>query len=99
MESGTVTLDQVEGLAIKLHPKDQLKLVARICEQLNLTLPNPLGQKNPDEQTWQERLRLADELLAECEGIIDDSHGSTDAAALIRGMRDERIAQIWQKNA
>jgi hypothetical protein len=36
--SSTITLEQVKQLAVQLPPPEQLKLVARICEQLSRAL-------------------------------------------------------------
>ena len=47
-----------------------------------------------DEQAFQDRLRLADELLAEFDAVAEDSVGLSDSAELIRRIRDERIEQI-----
>jgi len=93
-----VTLEQVEQLAQQLPPPERLKLVARICEQLSVTSLAQVAESEA-EPLQQARLRLAEELLAECEDIEDDSQGTSDAAETIRRMREERIRQICQSDA
>ncbi|MFB0545848.1 MAG: hypothetical protein ACETWB_02965 [Anaerolineae bacterium] len=97
--SDQVTLERVERLATQLSPQEQLKLVAHITGRLSIMLPAEPAIESEQEKVRQERLKLAEELLAEVEDIEDDSQGETDAAALIRKMRAERIAQICQKGA
>jgi hypothetical protein len=93
-----VTFEQVEQLVAQLPPPEQLKLVVRICEQLSAA--SPVGSTESEaEQLWRSRLQLAEELLAECEDIEDDSQGTSDAAEAIRRMREERIRQICQSDA
>ena len=98
--AGTVTIDQVHTLAAQLPPRDRRKLAAQITDELSETL-HPASKENAgdDEQSWAERLRLADELLAEAEGVEEDSQGGLDSAELIRRMRDERIAQLCPRGA
>lgn len=94
--SKKVTLEHAERLTEQLLPQEQLKLVARICERLSTT---PAAMPTDAEQARPERLRLAEELLAEVEQIENDSQGESDAAATIRRMREARIAQICQSDA
>ena len=85
MMSDTVTLEQVEQMATQLPMTERLKLVARICEQLSAGTV-----ENKTELVREQRLRLAEELLAECSDIEDDSQGEFDAAEDIRRMREKR---------
>ena len=87
--SNTVTLGEVEQLAIQLPPPEQLKLVARICEQLSAAATEAVA-----EQVRLVRLQLAEELLAECDDIEDDSQGEFDATQDIQRMREERMSRI-----
>jgi hypothetical protein len=94
-----VTLEEVEALVAQLPPREQLKLVAQISARLSETVHCGTAPDNAEEErVRQERLRLADQLLAECEGIEDDSQG-IDTTELIRRMRDERIAQLCRRDA
>lgn len=89
-----VTLDQVEQLASQLPPSERLKLVAHICEQLSVATT-----ESDAEQVRQQRLCLAEELLAECNDIEDDSQGEFDAVGDIRRAREGRLRQICQSGA
>ncbi|MBI1928624.1 hypothetical protein HYR99_30825 [Candidatus Poribacteria bacterium] len=100
-----LNLEQAEKLVAQLPPLEQLKLVACICNRLSTTPSTGLAERetdfdklNPAEQVRRERIRLAEELLAEVEDIEDDSVGEFDAAADIRRMREERIKQICQSD-
>lgn len=97
--AGAVTLEQVEALATQLSLQEQLKLLACISEQLSTSMPPALAEESREERLKQERLRLAEELLIEVEGIEDDSQGEFDAAEAIRRMREERTARICQSDA
>lgn len=83
--SNTATLREVEQLATQLPPPERLKLVASICEQLSTVVT-----KDETERVRQIRLQLAEELLAECNDIEDDSQGDFDSMQDIRRMREER---------
>jgi len=94
----TVTLEQVEKLLKELPPTQQLKLVARICEQLSAaSATEPI--ENEMERLKQKRLELAEKLLSEVGHIEDDSQCEFDAAADLRQLREERIKQICQSDA
>jgi len=91
-----VTIEKVESLARQLSPAEQLRLMGNISAKLSDALSTELSV---DEKTRQERLQLAEELLAECKDIDDDSKGSTNGLDMLRRMRDERIGRICQKGA
>ncbi|HMC89752.1 MAG TPA: hypothetical protein VKI17_09390, partial [Gemmataceae bacterium] len=57
-----VTIEKVESLARQLSPAEQLRLMGNISAKLSDALSTELSV---DEKTRQERLRLAEELLAE----------------------------------
>lgn len=97
--AGAVTLEQVEALAAQLSPPEQLKLLVRISERLSTSTPPALAEESREEWLQQERLRLAEELLREVEGMEDDSQGEFDAAEAIGRMREERTAQICRSDA
>jgi len=89
-----LNLEQAERLVAQLPPLEQLKLAARICDRLSTRPSTDLAERetdfdklNPAEQVRRERIRLAEELLAEVEDIADDSVGEFDAVAEIRRMR------------
>ncbi|MFQ6072392.1 MAG: hypothetical protein ACE5KT_06810 [Methanosarcinales archaeon] len=89
-----VTLDKVEQLASQLPRSERLKLVAHICKQLSVD-----ATESDADQVRQQRLRLAEELLAECEDIEDDSQGEFDAVGDLRRVREGRLRQICQSGA
>ncbi len=93
----TVTLEQVEKLVEQLTPAQQLKLAARICEQLSAASDT---EQAGDEigKLKQKRLQLIDELLSEVNNE-DDSRGEFDSATDLRQLRQERINQICQSDA
>ena len=90
--STRVTLEQVERLAIQLPPPEQLKLVARIGEQLSGFTPMipPLDK----EHAQRKREVMADALLAELDAIADSIEGEFDSAADIRQIREERANRL-----
>ena len=94
MKRSKVTLEQMEQLAFQLPAPERLKLAARICEQLSTSVT-----EKEAKQLWQVRLQLAEELLAECDDIEDDSQGKFDTAEDIRRMRQERLREICQRGA
>jgi len=64
----SVTLEQVEALAMQLPAPEQLKLAARLCEQVSTNLPEARRQASEEaERKRQAALRLAEQLLAECD--------------------------------
>ena len=89
--SDTVTLGEVEQLVAQLPPPERSRLVERIREQLNV--PSTEGGA---ERVRQVRLRLAEELLAECDDIEDDAQGELDATRDLQRLRKERMGQICQ---
>ena len=93
-----VTIEKVELLARQLPPAEQLRLMGNISTNLSDTLSGEPSKKEiSDAKTRQVRLQLAEELLAECKDIDDDSKGSTNGLGMLRRMRDERIGQICRK--
>ena len=92
--SDRITLEQVEQLAAQLLPQEQLKLVAHITERLSINLP-----AMPPEEGEQERVRLAEEILRECDQAAAAFTRKTDSAETIRRMRDERLQQLCQRES
>ena len=92
MMSNQVTVEQVEQLAVQLSPPEQLKLVARISEQLSgLVLKIP---SSGIEQVQREREAMADALLAELDAIAESIEGEFDSAEDIRQIREERANRL-----
>ncbi|RKY63108.1 MAG: hypothetical protein DRQ02_13060 [Candidatus Latescibacterota bacterium] len=90
--SNRVTFEQVERLAIQLSPPEQLKLVARISEQLSGLMPviPPVHM----ERAQREREAMAHTLLAELDAIADSIEGEFDSAEDIRQIREERANRL-----
>ncbi|MBM3235132.1 hypothetical protein FJZ31_02410 [Candidatus Poribacteria bacterium] len=90
--SNGVTFEQVEQLVVQLSPLEQLRLVARISEQLNnlMTTIAPSGM----ERVQQEREALADALLAELDAIAESIEGNFDSAEDIRQIQEERANRL-----
>lgn len=90
--SNKVTFEQVEQLAVQLPPSEQLKLVARISEQLSGFMPTipPLDM----ERAQQEREAMADALLSELDAIANSIEGEFDSAEDIRQIREERANRL-----
>ena len=90
--SNGVTFEQVEQLAVRLPPPEQLKLVARISEQLSNLMATiaPSGM----EEVQQEREAMADALLAELDAIAGSIEGNFDSAEDIRQIREERANRL-----
>ena len=82
------TLDQLEQSVMQLPPKEQLKLMARMSDnltRLGLTVP-PAAP----EQVQREREARADALLQELDTIAESIEGEFDSAKDIREIREER---------
>lgn len=92
MISSRMTFEQVQQQVAQLPPTEQLKLVARIGEQLSGFMPTipPLDR----ERAQQEREAMADALLAELDVIADSIEGEFDSAADIRQIREERANRL-----
>jgi hypothetical protein len=89
-----ITLEQIEQLATQLSPPEQLKLVARLCEELSVTsLGAPIVVN--EEVARQQREQEADAILALCDAAAEMWEGEFDAAEDIRQMRQDRDKQIW----
>lgn len=91
--SNRVTLEQVEQLAAKLPPSEQLKLVAHISEQLSAK-PLAAATGVDGEAMRRQREKEAGELLALCDAAAEMWGGEYDAAEEVRQMRRERDEQI-----
>ncbi len=81
--SEPLTLKQVEHLVAQLHPQDQLKLVAGVCDRLSLfpeILPDIKPETDEEFDAWT---RECEEIAALWQG------GEVDSAADIRRLRGE----------
>jgi hypothetical protein len=87
--SDTVTLEQVEQLAVQLLPREQLKLVAHISEWLIGTPLTTPTEERGVEQVQLERLARVDAWIAQCDEVAELWEGEFDSAADLRRIRDE----------
>jgi len=91
-----MTLEELEQQVTQLSWHEQLKLIARISEQLSIT-PLELSRETLTENVLRkQREKEADELLALCDEAAEMWDGKFDSAEDIRRMRKERDKQIWQ---
>jgi hypothetical protein len=92
--AGVVTLEEVERLTELLPVQDQLKLMARVSERLSHVVPMEVVPMELETRptSLQERVQLAEQLLAEVKEIEDDADGVTDCAEVVRRLRQRRIA-------
>jgi len=86
-----VNLEQAERLVAQLPSQEQLKLVARICEQLSVTLPVAFSEESAEEWARQKRLAKLDAWLTECEQVAELWEGEFDSAADLRRIRNEEM--------
>lgn len=82
------TLDQLEQSVMQLPPNDQLKLMARMSD--NLTRLELTAPPAAPEQVQREREARADALLQELDTISESIEGEFDSAEDIREIREER---------
>ena len=90
--TNTVTIEQVEQLAVQLPATEQLKLLARISIQLS-----DLGiaaQPVNAEAERRQREAQAEALLQELDAIAESIEGEFDAVADIRESREERTERL-----
>jgi hypothetical protein len=83
-----ITLGKVESLARQLSPAEQLRLLRNISAKLSDAFSD---RPSVDEKTRQERLQLAEGLLAECKGIDDDSQGHVKGLEMTRYRNGRKI--------
>ena len=89
----TVTLEQVEALAMQLSAQERLKLAARICERASEDAGGIPVNPTPGRRWSEEEIR---QLRAELDAAAALwPAGKSDVAEEIRQMRAERDEQIW----
>lgn len=87
--SDTVTLEQVEQLAVQLSPREQLKLVAHVSEWLIVTPLTASMEERGVGHVQLERLAQVDAWIAQCNEVAELWEGEFDSAADLRRIRDE----------
>jgi len=88
---GPITLEQVQNLVAQLPPRDQLRLVARIGEQLSASMKPPSTSLRAPARTSEEE---ADALIAELDAIAESIPGEFDSVEDIRKNRDEQTDRL-----
>ena len=90
--TNTVTIEQVEQLAVQLPAVEQLELLARISTQLSnrgvVALPVNAGLERQQREAW------AEAFLQECDAVAASIDGEFDAVADIRECREERLERL-----
>ena len=92
MMSNQVTIEQVEQLAVQLPPPEQLKLVARISEQLSQLLP--AAQETDMECQRRDYAARVEAFLAACDEAAEQIEGEFDSAEDLRQIREERTERL-----
>ena len=82
--SSQMTLEQVEQQIVQFPPNEQLKLIARIAEQLSVRSPGVPKAATEAESLQQQREKNADGLLALCDSAAEMWEGAFDAVGDIR---------------
>jgi hypothetical protein len=67
--SDTLTLENIERLALQLPALDRLKLAAHIYENLNNTSPNEKNPESTEMLELQKKLAKLGAWLVECEEV------------------------------
>jgi hypothetical protein len=94
--SSSVTLEQVEALAMQLPRDEQAKLVEHLRQRLDNSAPAAPPGKDAQAGGNQERLARAKALIAELDAIADSigHKGEFDSAKDIRKIREERADHL-----
>ncbi len=87
-----VNLEKVEQLAMQMTPIDQLKLLARISE--NLSKLKWKLSKSDTETGKRKREAMANTLLQELDMIAESIEGEFDSAQDIRQIREQRANRL-----
>ena len=85
----TPTLEVVEQLVDQLSEQDQMALVKRLGIKFLALPPDVPLQTRDRSEAHAKRLQLAEQLLAEVEGLPDDEPGILDVTEEIRRMNAE----------
>lgn len=95
--SGNVTLEQVEQLAMQLPAIEQLKLVARVSEQLSrsgVVFESPAVSLSIADLSVISPAEKVDKLLRELDSIAESISGEFDSGLEIRQIREDRSGQL-----
>jgi hypothetical protein len=88
--NGKVTLEEVERIAFQLPPNEQLKLIAKIGENLN----GLLYQQIDEEQRRTDHAKRIEDFIKMRDEMKVKTMGETDSVEDIRQIREERMARF-----
>jgi len=87
----TITVNQIEQLAVQLPLQEQMRIVARLTQRLSECWASELDSETRERKEYAQRveafLKLSDEHAAETISAVD-------AAEDIRQLRDERLLRL-----
>ena len=89
--TNTLTVDQIEQLAVQLPLQEQMKVVARLTQRLSEYLSSELDSETRTRKEYAQRveafLKMSDEFAAETISAVDSAED-------IRQLRDERLLRL-----
>jgi uncharacterized coiled-coil DUF342 family protein len=89
--TNTLTVDQIEQLAVQLPLQEQMKVVARLTQQLSERLFAEMDGEKREQKEYSQRieafLKMSDEFAAETISAVDSAED-------IRQLRDERLLRL-----
>ena len=88
--SDEITLENVERMAMKLPPRDRMKLVTRIRAQLSAAA---IVDDGP-EHIGVDSLTRVDAWLADCDTVAGAIEGEFDSTSDLRAIREERASRL-----
>jgi len=89
--TNTLTVDQVEQLAVQLPLQEQMRILARLTQQLSDRLSLEMDGEKRERKEYAQRveafLKMSDEFAAETISAVDSAED-------IRQLRDERLSRL-----
>ncbi len=89
--TNTLTVDQIEQLAVQLPLQEQIRILARLTQGLSECLSAELDSETRERKEYAQRveafLKMSDERAAE-------TISAGDSAEDIRQLRDERVSRL-----
>jgi len=89
--TNTITVDQIEQLAVQLPLQEQIRIVARLAQRLSACWSSEIDSETRERKEYAQRvetfLKMSDELAAETISAVDSAED-------IRQLRDERLSRL-----
>jgi uncharacterized protein (DUF2267 family) len=89
--TNTITVNQIEQLAVQLPLQEQMRIVARLTQRLSecwSSEPDSVARERKEyAQRVETFLKMSDELAAETISAVDSAED-------IRQLRDERLSRL-----